>query len=245
MNTYEFCAGWVAEQAGGRPVRVLDYGCGSGQIVALIRAKNIDAHGCDVFYDGGNYSNTSAEVAPHLKRMEGNRIPFDDASFDLVLSNQVMEHVPDLNIVVAEIHRVLKPGGRTLHLFPDRGVWREGHCGVPFLHRFPKHSQLRVYYAALARMLGLGSFKEGKPVMQWSRDFCTWLDQWTHYRSQAEIHATFARSFADIGHIEERWLEARMGRRIAIPVTLQRFLVRKLGGLAIVARKRSDRDVTK
>ena len=37
-------------------------------------------------------------------------------------------------IVLAKISRVLKPGGMVLSLFPDKGVWREGHCGIPFLH---------------------------------------------------------------------------------------------------------------
>jgi len=42
---------------------------------------------------------------------------------------QVLEHATDLDVVVHEIARVLKPGGSCLSLFPDKGVWREGHCG--------------------------------------------------------------------------------------------------------------------
>ena len=34
----------------------------------------------------------------------------------------------------SKIHRVLKPGGTLLSLSPDKSVWHEGHCGVPFLH---------------------------------------------------------------------------------------------------------------
>jgi len=94
-----------------------------------------------------------------------------------VIDNQVMEHVRDLDGVLGEIQRVLKPGGMVLNLFPDRSVWREGHCGIPFLHRFGKKSRLRVRYAAACRGLGLGYHKGEKSVMGWSEDFCRWLDE--------------------------------------------------------------------
>lgn len=236
MNTYEFCADWVRQHAG-RASRVLDYGCGAGQIVALLRGRGVDAYGCDVFYEGGDYSRDVApELAPYVSRMAGNDIPFESASFDIVLSNQVFEHVPDIDTAAAEIARVLKPGGMALNVFPDRGVWREGHCGVPFLHRFPKGSAARVYYAALLRALGIGLHKQGKPVMQWARDFCTWLDQWTYYRSRRDIHAAFGRHFGRTSHYEELWFDARLGRRFRfLPVWLRRLIVRKLAGLTLVS----------
>jgi ubiquinone/menaquinone biosynthesis C-methylase UbiE len=82
--------------------------------------------------------------------MPTDRIPFEDASFDAILSNQVLEHVPDIEVVARELARVLKPGGMSLHLFPHLGVWREPHTRVPFLHWLSKHSW-RVGYAALMR----------------------------------------------------------------------------------------------
>lgn len=236
MNTYEFCASWVARQAA-VGARVLDYGCGAGQLVGLLRACGCNASGCDVFYEGGDYStDIPAELRPHIARMEGDRIPFPDGTFDFVISNQVMEHVPNLDTVVREIARVLKPGGKALNLFPDRGVWREGHCGVPLLHRFPKHSAPRVYYAALFRALGIGLHKEDKPVMKWARDFCTWLDNWTYYRPMSEIHQTFARHFGSTTHREDLWFDARFGGRGQfLPRQLRQMIVRKFAGLTLVS----------
>jgi SAM-dependent methyltransferase len=43
--------------------------------------------------------------------IDAQRIPYPDASFDLVLANHMLYHVPDLDLALAEIHRVLKPGG--------------------------------------------------------------------------------------------------------------------------------------
>lgn len=217
---------------------MLDYGCGAGQIVGMLRRMGINAHGCDVFYEGGDYSPDIPEsLRPFIQRMEGTRIPCDAGSFDIVLSNQVFEHVPDMRAETAEIARVLKPGGVTFNLFPDRGVWREGHCGVPFLHRFPKGSTARIYYAALARALGVGLHKEGKSVMQWARDFCVWLDNWTYYRPMAEIEQAFGAHF-DLQHAEEEWFRARFADRLtAMPLTLQRLIVRKFAGLVLIGIK--------
>jgi SAM-dependent methyltransferase len=216
MNNYEFCAQWVLDQTPEKSVRVLDYGCGAGQIVQELRKKNINAFGCDVFYEGGDFSKfLDAELVGDriIRRIEENIIPFEDASFDFVINNQVMEHVENLDDVLAEIHRVLKPGGLILSLFPDKGVWREGHCGIPFLHWFPKGSRTSIYYAAAFRTLGFGHYKKGKSIMQWSRDFREWLDKWTYYRSRREINSTYTKYFGDIKHIEDFWLQLRLGNK--------------------------------
>lgn len=240
MNTYEFCADWVCKQGAG--MRVLDYGCGVGHIVRLLRARGVEAYGCEKFYEGGDRSDQiEADVAQYISRLPGDRIQHDDASFDIVLSNQVLEHVPDLDHVVAEMSRVLRPGGLALNVFPDAGVWREGHCGIPFLHWFPKGSGPRVYYAALLRSLGIGLHRTGKPAMEWSRNFCAWLDAWTYYRPVVEVRATFGRYFSSTEHREELWFDARFDARFShVPVPIRRLFVRKFGGITLVSRKQEQ-----
>ena len=49
------------------------------------------------------------------------RLPFDDASFDRALAIHVLEHLPDLPAALAEIHRLLKPGGRFVVVIPCEG----------------------------------------------------------------------------------------------------------------------------
>jgi SAM-dependent methyltransferase len=49
------------------------------------------------------------------------RMPFEDASFDRVLAVHVLEHLPDLPAALAEIRRVLKPGGRFVAVIPCEG----------------------------------------------------------------------------------------------------------------------------
>lgn len=241
MNNYDYCAQFVASRVTARHARVLDYGCGAGRIVALCRERGIDAYGCDVFYEGGDYSKDVPKelLGNVIRRMEGDRIPFDSNSFDWVINNQVLEHVPDLEAVVAEMRRVLKPDGFVLSMFPDRSVWREGHCGIPFLHRFSRSSAVRVWYAAVMRALGFGYHTEGRTPIEWSRNFCQWLDNWTYYRSYKSIRATFDRRFANLEHCEDDWLRRRLGRLSMIaapaPVWARRLVVRKMVGMVFVA----------
>ena len=173
--------------------------------------------------------------------MDGYVIPFDDASFDFVINNQVMEHVEDLDSVLAEIQRVLKHGGSVLSLFPDNSVLREGHCGIAFLHWFPKGSKLRIYYAAACRALGLGYHKGNKTIMGWSREFCEWLDKWTYYRPREEICSTYNKYFVNVQYIEDYWLHQRLEKRKILvnwlPVAIQTWVVRKLAGMVFTARK--------
>lgn len=252
MNNYQFCVHWVLAQARSQGqtqaarsrVRVLDYGCGAGQIVQALRENGIDAYGCDVFFEGADYSALfdTPLYRQSMRRIEADgRIPFDDDSFDFIVSNQVMEHVQDIDRVLSEMRRVLKPGGKVLSLFPDKDVWREGHCGIPFLHWFPKGSRARVYYAAALRTLGLGYNKGDKPPLRWSEEFCDWLDQWTCYRAGSEIDRCYRNYFVKETDLEGYWLARRLERLGPaghwIPEPARRIVARKLGGRAFVVGK--------
>jgi len=245
VNNYEFCANWVLDQENNDDVSVLDYGCGAGGIVKELRNQHVNAYGCDVFYEGGDCSKFIEGKYLNkgiIKAMDGDLIPYEDASFDYVISNTVMEHVENLAGVLAEIKRVLKPGGVVLSIFPDKSVWREGHCGIFFLHWFPKGSRFRVYYAAAFRFLGFGHNKGTKGVMCWSEEFCDWLDKWTHYRTRKEINSIFSMYFSDIKHIEDYWLQLRLDKRKRLvtwlPISVQKLVVNKFGGVVFIAYKK-------
>ena len=246
-SNYEYCAEWIREAAGGAPVVVLDYGCGAGQIIRELEKRNIEAYGCDVFYDGGDYSPDVPQswLGSRVLRIEDGRIPFPSEHFDFIINNQVMEHVDDYDTVLSEMRRVLKPGGKVLSLFPDRSVWREGHCGIPFLHRFPKGSGARVYYAALLRAAGLGHHTQNKTVLGWSRDFCEWLDRWTFYKPYRELARNYEKYFSSPRHFEEHYLSSRLGSRAWLvewcPVALRRLVVSKLAGRVFVCSKADGR----
>jgi SAM-dependent methyltransferase len=54
---------------------------------------------------------------------DGHRLPFPDRSFDMVFSSNVLEHIAHVEAFQAEIRRVMKPGGRAVHVVPSAS-WR-------------------------------------------------------------------------------------------------------------------------
>lgn len=231
--------------------RVLDFGCGAGRLVQAGIAAGLDMGGADVYY-GGSKTRAEAErlglLGGAIREIRDGRLDYATASFDLVLSNQVLEHVADLNAALEEIHRVLKPDGAVLSIFPARDVFREGHIGIPFAHWFPGNSRLRFYYVWGLRRLGLGTWKqEAATCRQWAVDKLAWIDAYTHYRSRREIFDAFGRFFVsqlrESDYIRYRLLD-RPGRRALaaladLPVVsaAARAVFRKLAFLVIVSRK--------
>ena len=229
---------------------ILDYGCGSGQTVIAGRALGLNIFGAEVFHKGIDVRIKVAEaglLGNVVREINAGVINFPNEHFDFIFSNQVFEHVLDIDQTLQEIQRVLKPGGSALHLFPSKDVWREGHSGIPFLHWFPKNSRLRYPYALTARRLGLGSFKRSRD-REWVLRKLDYLDHFCYYRSRKSIFTEFKKYF-DITLIEDDYLRVRLGESrlhglapivqwpIIRPLAMETF--RKLGGMVILTTKRS------
>jgi len=174
------------------PLRVLDFGCGQGSHVRLLRAAGVECVGADVFYGGHDWDDPElAELlaAGIVHRIPyGGSLPFPDASFDVVFTDQVLEHVEDLAAVMKDLDRVLRRGGRMYHHFPTLETLREAHLGMPLLHRLPP-GRARWRYVLTLRRLGLGTYKDGLPAEEWTSRGLDWLDRYCHYRGVAEITA--------------------------------------------------------
>lgn len=247
MENYDYVVSWVRRnRAGDGAVRVLDYGCGQGSVVKLLREAGFEACGCDAFVHmtqaPRDYVVDPQWFGTVIMDMPAGKIPFPDASFDVVVSNQVIEHVEDLELTLAEMHRVLRPGGVMLSVFPHKSVWREGHCGIAFLHWFPKRSRARFYYAAGLRALGFGYHKRKLgSVGDWARNRCQYLDEQTFYRTLPEIHRLYGRYFVNLRHWEASYLRERLGSRIHIPSlvpdALLTALVRMAAGCVVSCEK--------
>jgi len=130
-----------------RPVRVLDLGCGAGDSVDLFRSVDpqVSWVGADI--------EDSAEVAGRTRTdaefvsFDGRRLPFEDSSFELVYCKQVLEHVEHPRELIAEVARVLRPGGHLagstsqLEAFHSRSVFNWTPYG---LTRVAEDAGLRV-----------------------------------------------------------------------------------------------------
>ncbi len=97
---------------------VLEIGAGTGQQALDLTARGF--HVAAIEITASAYS--QSRLFPVVD-YDGSHIPFEDGTFDIVFSSNVLEHVLDLPRMYAEIRRVLKPGGYCIHVLPTH-AWR-------------------------------------------------------------------------------------------------------------------------
>ncbi len=155
----------------GSPLRVLDVGCGDGRLLAYIQdslpklneSLPLEVYGFDVNDSGTEpvgFPATTIEALrsqfPHITwhtriacGSVDERWPYPDNYFDVIVSNQVGEHIGNLFLFFDEISRTLRPGGYSVHLFPLKHYVVESHISMPLVHRISSHD------ARVAFIIGL------------------------------------------------------------------------------------------
>jgi len=98
---------------------VLDAGAGAAPYKALVAHAN---------YESADFEMFDQPYAKSTYVCDLKEIPVEDARYDYVLFNQVLEHVPYPALVLKELHRVMKPGGRLIYTAP---LFYEEH-GQPY-----------------------------------------------------------------------------------------------------------------
>jgi len=119
------CRGWVRRvqrrfAAGGR---WLDVGCSAGFVVRAAADAGYDAHGVELEPAAVRYGREQLGLTTlSCGTLEAQNYP--DASFDVISMYDVIEHVPDLNQLVAELHRLLRDRGIIEIRTPNVAHWR-------------------------------------------------------------------------------------------------------------------------
>jgi 2-polyprenyl-3-methyl-5-hydroxy-6-metoxy-1,4-benzoquinol methylase len=101
--------------------KILDGGCGSGQYVKALLQSGADAYGIE--YDEEKMAQFGLENPVWASRVQAGNLEtmeFETGSFDVVLMNEVLEHVPNEFLALREIHRVLKSNGYLIIFSPNR-----------------------------------------------------------------------------------------------------------------------------
>lgn len=118
------------------PGRALDVGCGGGGNTGVLRDLGWRVNGLE-------YSPAAAGLAASrglgVVRGDARRLPFADASMDLVMSTDMWEHIDDDEAVARETVRVLRPGGRALVAVPcSMSLWSGHDVALGHVRRYER-----------------------------------------------------------------------------------------------------------
>ena len=146
----------IADRVGrDRPGRLLDWGCGWGQVSALLLERGLDVTSFD-WSEGAPEAEVQLEKFPKITAFRSSQpvaLPYADDSFDAVLSCGVLEHVHDADASLDELKRVMRPGAAFyVYKLPNRfsyleavarllGAYYHGSC--PTTRSTPSHRRAR------------------------------------------------------------------------------------------------------
>lgn len=176
---------------------ILDWGCGRGREVLWLREHGYNAFGVDIaaepirnaqplFSKRGYHSSLLCLLS------EKGRTKFPDKFFHFVFSDEVFEHVRDIQSVARELRRITATNGEGYHRFPAHRRLIEAHLLMPLIHWLPK-SRLRKYLIVMFVSLG-------------------WEPRWEELRNlsllrkanayfEYSVDKTYYRRYADVARI--------------------------------------------
>ncbi|GMW08316.1 MAG: hypothetical protein AMXMBFR8_31120 [Nevskiales bacterium] len=179
---------------------VVDWGCGRGELTLWLREQGWRAFGIDVAGDwvenGRALARQRGLPAEEILLIfdDSYRAPFPDQSVEFISSDQVLEHVEDIEAFARETGRVLKTGGEALHVYPGHRRLIEGHLFMPLVQFTPK-SALR--HALIRACVALGMEPKNwefddLPASARARRYYEYSCNNTFYRTPDEVEAAFA-----------------------------------------------------
>ena len=146
--------------------RVLDIGCGDAGVLIAFAERGSACAGIELDEKSLERGRLRAEehgVAVDLRSGVAEALPWGDASFDLVILDNVLEHVRDQRKTLSEIRRVLRPGGLLYQVTPKPfsvySLWNDPHYDLAGLVLMPRDMQ--IWYFEKIRGGGEGTYDVG------------------------------------------------------------------------------------
>ena len=228
-----FIARQLAELGGGRPLSVLDVGCGDGAALDLLANLGHDMYGYDLASRGESLRRRlgprlGAEFEDRIRIAPDERtIPFEDNAFDVIYANQVFEHVRFFDQIVSECARVLRPGGALITLFPLATDPVEPHLRIPFAHWLPPGGFRRAYFWPFYA-LRLRPRAAGETARQTARRQDESLADGVYYRFMNEVRSVILHYFVSMDVATGDYLRAKIDLLRGRPRRLPRLIAAAL-----------------
>jgi len=162
------------------PAPTLDLGCGDGHFATVTFDHQLDV-GLD---PGSGLIHQAAKAGGYrfLVQADGGKMPFPDGYYASAFSNSVLEHIPQVQDVLIELKRVLKPGAPFLFCVPNPGYLTE--LSIPsILKRFGLTSLGKVYTEWFRQMSRTHHAVDPVIWHSWLEGAGFRLEKWWHYFS--------------------------------------------------------------
>ena len=151
---------------------VLDIGCGDAGVLIAFAERGAATAGIELDEKSLERGRLRAEehgVSVDLRKGVAEALPWEDGSFDLVILDNVLEHVMDQGKTLAEIRRVLRPGGLLYQVTPKPfsvySLWNDPHYDLAGLVLMPRRMQ--IWYFEKLRGGGEGTYDVGYIPPRW------------------------------------------------------------------------------
>ena len=168
-----------------------------------------------------HYSNWD-QGRDRITRIVEDVAPYPDGAFSQVVSNMVFEHIPSnkVDVVAAEISRLLAPGGIGIFIFPTKRTVVEGHVGVPFAHWVDFSPLFLSKYLSTNYRVGIGYWRSDQkrggratvPREAWVSRFVAELSETVHYSPLSKWSSAFASTGCEVRNESYRLAEFATAR---------------------------------
>ena len=216
------------------PSPTLDLGCGDGHFAKVTFDRKIEV-GLDP-WTGPIHQAAKGGAYQTLVQADGGRIPFPNASFASALSNSVLEHIPHVQTVLAELRRVLIPGAQFLFCVPNPRYLSE--LSIPaFLQKIGLTHLSQAYAAWFKRMSRVEHAVWPETWQTWLEAAGFQLERWWHYFSPQAMRTLEWGHYFGAPTLLPHWLSQRW---IIAPYHWNLFMTEKLVRRYAVAQPDSN-----
>lgn len=173
-----------------KKIRILDYGCGTGDFIGNLNNNKWDVHGIEVDQDRLSEAKKYSKVKLHEMKV-GQKLPFKANYFDAVTLFHVLEHVDSEKEALNEIKRVLKKGGTLYLASPYKGLFTWADT-ANLRYAFPKLHKYAIYLILGKKVYEERfEFKKGKMLY----GDCSINRTWHKHYKEPEIRKLLKKDF--------------------------------------------------
>ena len=176
------------------PEPTLDVGCGDGHFAAMTFPGRTITAGIDPWWGPLHKAVRTGKYGLPIRAM-GDYLPFPDATFASAFSNSVLEHIPDIQPVLNEVGRVLRPGARFVITTPSH-LFTEYLGGAAFFQRLRLSGVARRYRGLFNRISRHAHTDSPETWADRLAQAGLAVERWQYYFSREALRAL------EIGHVQ-------------------------------------------